>query len=144
MPDGFIPNEGLSSPIARILNPVGADHNAWRLIFWVNNFTPTKSVTLSMLTEATWGGYTFVTLDATQWTAATVTGNCAKSTYGTTSLTWTVTNPAGQTNYGYALVDPAAGVIRWIQRFDPADIQALSLGAQVNLLPQYTLTSAAC
>ena len=126
MPDGFMPNEGIGAPLLRIVNPVGADHNPWRLVFWVNNFTPDKTVTLAALTQATWGGYTFVTLDPTQWTAPVVT------------------DPAGQTNYGYALIDTVAGVIRWIQRFDPADIVALTLGAQVTLLPQMTLTSASC
>lgn len=144
MPDGFIPDEGLSVPLARILNPVGADHLAWRLVFWVNDFTPDNTVVLANLVQASWGGYSFATLDPTQWSTPVVSPKCAVSTYGTVALSWNVTGGPVQTNFGYALIDPSAGVIRFIQRFDPADIQPVPVGGQVTLLPQYTLTSAAC
>jgi hypothetical protein len=144
VPNGFIPDEGLSVQLTRLVNPVGAGAEVWRAVFWVNPLIPDHTITLAGLTLATWPGYTFVTLDPTKWTAPVVSSDCAVTNYGTTALTWNVTGPTTQTNYGYALVAPGAGVIRWIQRFDDADIKPLANGDQVTLLPQYSLTSAAC
>jgi hypothetical protein len=145
MPDGLIPDEGLDNSLLRILDPAGRGGSAtWRLIFFVNDITPDADTVLADLDEATWGGYSFVTLMPGLWVTPIVSDGCATSNYGTDALQWNVLNSMSQTNYGYALVDPGAGVIRFIQRFDDADIQPLVTGGTVLLLPQYTLTSAAC
>jgi hypothetical protein len=47
-------------------------------------------------------------------------------------------------NYGVAYYDPGAGVLRWVQRFDDADLNPLTTGGQFQILPTYTLTSAEC
>ncbi len=145
MPDGLIPDEGIDNVLMRILDPAGRGGSAtWRLVFWVNDITPDNATVLADLVQATWGGYSFVTLMPGVWTDPVVDDGCATSTYGTTALQWNVLNAMGQTNYGYALLDPGAGVIRFIQRFDDADIAPLQTGGNVLLLPRYTLTSAAC
>lgn len=145
MPEGLIPDEGIDNVLLRILDPAGRGGSAtWRLIFFVNDLVPDANTVLASLLQATWGGYSFVTLMPGVWTTPTVEDGCAKSTYGTDALQWNVLNAMDQTNYGYALVDPGAGVIRFIQRFDDDDIAPLETGGSVLLLPQYTLTSAAC
>lgn len=144
MPDGILPDEGIGVQLRRILDPASADHATWRLILFVNDITPDADTVLADLTEATWAGYSFVTMIPGNWTTPEVDTGCATSTYGTTPLTWYVTGGPLQTNYGYAMIDPGAGVIRFVQRFEPADIQPVVVGARVILLPTYTLTSAAC
>ncbi len=144
MPDGLIPDEGLAVPLARILDPAGANQSSWRLVLWVNDVTPDADTVLADLTQATFGGYSFVTLVPGTWTVPVVADGCATSTYGTVALVWYVTAAMGETVYGYALIDPGAGVIRFVQRFEADDIEPLETGGRVLLLPQYTLTSAAC
>lgn len=144
MPEGLIPDEGLAVPLSRILDPAGANHSTWRLIFWVNDIVPDKDTVKADLVEASWLGYSIVTLIPSTWTYPTVNDGCATSTYGTTALTWYVTGGPLETNYGYALIDPGANVIRFIQRFEAEDIAPVVPGSRVVLLPTYTLTSAAC
>ena len=145
MPDGLIPDEGLDNVLLRILDPAGRGGSAtWRLVFWVNDITPDKDTVLADLTLATWGGYSFVTMMPGAWNDPVVKDGCVTSSYGSSVLHWDCLNAAGQTNYGWAMIDPGAGVIRFIQRFDDDDITPLETGQDVLLLPQYTLTSAAC
>lgn len=144
MPAGIIPDEGIAATLQRILDPAGASPASWRLTLWVNDLVPDANTVLASLMEATFPGYSFVTLMPGAWTAADVVDGCGKSTYTTTPQTWFVTGPTTETIYGYALSDPGAGQLRFIQRFDDADIQPLVIGNRVVLLPRYSLTSAAC
>lgn len=144
MPEGIIPDEGLDNVLLRILDPSRGGTATWRLILWVNDIEPDHATVLADLVQATWGGYSFVTLDPLKWTTPVITDGCASSDYDTSPLQWWVTGGPTETNYGYALTDPGAGVIRFIQRFDEEDIAPVEVGARVVLLPKYTLTSAAC
>jgi hypothetical protein len=144
MPAGLLPDEGiadqlyyiLSAPIAGVLN--------WQLILWTNDYTPSFDTTFADLTEATWGGYSRMILDRSTWTPPDVNMGCATSTYGTDPISYTVTDGPEETNYGVAYLDPGSGVLRFVQRFDDADISPIEIGGQFSILPQYTLTSAAC
>lgn len=144
MPNGLIPDEGLAAELVRILNPLGADSHSWRLILWVNDVVPDAATVVADLVPASFGGYSFVTLNASTWTAPEVDDGCATSYYGTEAIQWLVSDAMGQTVYGFALIDTTANVIRFVQRFDSADIVPLETGGRVLLLPQFTYTSAAC
>ena len=145
MPDGIVPDEGADNILLRILDPAGRGGSAsWRLILWVNDITPNFATVRANLTDATFGGYSFVTLDPAVWTTPTVSDGCASSDYGTDSLVWYVTTGPVQTIYGYAFIDTGPNVIRFVQRFDPEDISEAPVGSRVVLLPRYTHTSAAC
>lgn len=144
MADGVLPNEGigalleyqLSAPIPGVL--------PWELWFWVNDIVPDYTTVLADLIEASWGGYSRATLDRSGWSVPTVSAGCARSQWAADPLSWTVTSGPLETIYGYALVDRAVGVIRGIQRLADDDIQALVIGATVSIVPEFTLTSAAC
>jgi hypothetical protein len=144
VPDGLLPDEGIGAQCEYILKRSIAGVLPWQLIYFVNDIVPTSATVLDDLEEASWGGYTRLTLDRDQWQTPTVHSGCAHSTWGTDAQVWFVTGGPTQTNYGYAYIDFTAGVIRFIQRFDDADIEAVTVGGKVSILPAYTLTSAAC
>lgn len=144
MPPGILPNEGIGAQLEYILKSAISGVLPWELMFFVNDITPTAATVLADLVEASWSGYMRATLDRADWTTPTVDDGCAHSTWGTDAIVWYVTGGPTETNYGYALVDTMAGVIRCIQRFDDEDITPVVIGGQVTLLPEYTLTSAEC
>lgn len=144
MPEGFLPDEGIGDQLEYILNRSIAGVLSWQLLFWVNDFVPTHAVTLADLVEASFSGYSRLTLDRSEWTTPTVHSGCAHSTWGTDAQVWYVTGGPVETIYGYAYLDVTTGKIRFIQRYDDADIEPISIGGKVTLLPAYTLTSAAC
>jgi len=142
MPAGFIPNEGLGVTLQELLGAVAPSVLPWELLFWVNNIVPDADTVLADLTEATWSGYMRLTLSRDLWTVPTVADGCAHSTFTEDATVWYVTGGPTETNYGYAYVDTGAGVIRFIQRFDDADLEPVVIGGRVTLLPEYTLTRA--
>lgn len=145
MPAGIIPAESVGLTLSDILNPPGVALLPWLCLLWVNDFTPDASVTLVDLVEATWPGYNRQTLTRSGWGAPTVTGGCALSLWGSDVITLTVGLLVSATiNYGIAYLDPGYGVLRYVQRFDTADLFPLTSGGLYKFQPQYTLTSAEC
>jgi hypothetical protein len=144
VPAGLLPDEGLANQLQYILSdPISGVIN-WKLLLFVNDIVPDFGTVLADLTEATWTGYSSVILDRSTWTTPTVSAGCATSTYGTTAIIFDVGMGPVQTNFGCAYVDPSMSVLRFVQRFDDADIAPIVVGGQFQILPQYTLTSAAC
>lgn len=144
MPSGIIPNEGLGDTLEYILKRSIGGVLPWQLMFWVNDIVPDADTELGDLEEATWSGYSRVDLTRPDWTTPTVHDGCAHSTWKTEAQVWYVTGGPEETIFGFAFVDVTLGVIRFIQRLDPEDIQPVSIGGKVTLLPTYTLTSAEC
>jgi hypothetical protein len=144
MPDGILPSEGLGDQLEYILKRSVSGVGPWVLKLWVNDLVPTEATVLADLVFASWGGYSPVTLTRPEWTVPVVDEGCAVSTWGEDALVWYVTSGPTETNYGYALVDDSAGVIRFIQRFEEEDIAPVAVGGRVTLLPRYSLTSCAC
>ncbi len=144
MPAALLPNEGIGQQIEDIIRTTISGRLPWEMIFFTNDIVPDGDTVLGDLTEATFGGYTRLTLTRSTWTSPVVEDGCAHSTWGTDAVIWTVTSGPLETIYGYAFIDNLGGVIRYVQRFDPDDIMELTIGTKITLLPQYTLTSAEC
>lgn len=145
MPAGVLPDEGIGAQLGYILSATITGVVDWQLILFTNDITVDASTVYADLTEATWAGYTRRTLARAMWTAPTVSDGCATSTYTTSPQVYSVGTVDPDTiNYGAAYYDPGGGVLRWCQRFDDADLNALTTGGQFQILPTYTLTSAAC
>lgn len=144
MPAGFLPDEGIQFQLECILKRPLPGILPWTLILFVNDLNPDFDVTLDDLEEATWSGYSRVTLDRSNWTTTSVADGCAHAVWGNDAIVWYVTGGPVQTNYGYAYVDFTTDEIRFIQRFDAEDIRPVQVGGKVTLLPMYTLTSAEC
>jgi hypothetical protein len=144
MPDGILPDEGSADQLEYILQRPISGVMSWSLMLWVNDIEPDSDTVLGDLEEADFDGYSRVTLDRDMWTTPDVHDGCAESTWGTDAIVWHVGPDPDQTVYGYAMVDRTVGVIRFVQRFDDADIEPLEQDTDFKLLPQYTLTSAPC
>jgi hypothetical protein len=144
MPAGLLPSEGIGDQLEYILKRSISGVLPWTLIFWTNDIEVDCDTVLDDLVEATFGGYTRLTLDRNEWITPVVDGCCATSTWKTVAQVWNVTSGPTETIYGYAYVDFTAGVIRFIQRFDEEDIAPIVVGGKVTILPKYTLTSAEC
>lgn len=144
MPAGLLPQEGIGDQLEYILRANISGVAPWQMIFFKNNVIPDENTVLADLEEADFGGYMRLTMTRATWTSPTLSGHCATSTWGSDAVVWSVTGGPPQTLYGYAYIDFTSGVIRFVQRFDDADISPIVVGGQITLLPQYTLTSAAC
>lgn len=145
MPAGLLPDEGLAAQLAYILSADIAGVVPWQLVLWANDLTPSYQTVWADLVECAWPGYSRRILTRANWTAPVVNQGCAQSTYGTVPQAYQVgTVPAGTVVYGAAYYDQSSGVLRWVQRFDDPDLAALVSGSVYQVLPSYTLTSAAC
>lgn len=131
------PNEGLADQLDYILSAPISGVLPWVLILWLNSdLYPSQKTVLADLTEASFTGYSRVTIDRAGWTDAEVQGDQAVSTYGTSPTTW-IASGAPQTIYGYAIITQTSSVIRYIQRF-PVPLVAAP-GLPVGVLPRVTL-----
>lgn len=144
MPAGLLPDEGIGGQLQYILSSSISGVLPWQLRLFVNDIVPDNTTKLADLVEATWLGYNRASLDRSKWTLPSVADGCARSTWGTDPIEWTCHSTDHPTNYGVAYVDFTTGVIRWIQRFDDADLRPLEPNQRFQLLPVYTLTSAEC
>lgn len=144
MPAGLAPNEGLADEIAYVLQKPISGVLPWQLRMWTNDIVPDFNTVLDDLVEATFGGYTRLTMDRDLWVIGEPDAGCVHATFGSTAQVWYCTGGPVETIYGYAYVDATLSVIRFIQRFDDADIAPLEIGGRILLLPEYTMRSAEC
>lgn len=144
MPAGILPNEGLGLTLSELLGRAAIPLLPWKLVLWVNDITPTYATTWGQLVEASWIGYGRENLDRATWNEPTVSAGCAHATYGTDPFSFNVTGGPLQTVYGCAYLDTLNGVLRFVQRFDPADVKTVEIGSVYKVPPLFTLTSAEC
>lgn len=144
MPAGLLPDEGIGDQLTYLLSVPITGVTSWALLLWTNDVQVDNTTVLADLTEAMWGGYTRATLDRALWNTPVVEQGCAMSTWGDVPLRWTMSGTDPVTNYGCAYLDILRSKLRFVQRFEDADIRELKPGDEFKLLPRYTLTSAAC
>lgn len=133
----MIPNAAKQVWMARALyNNAGAENLTLKL--FTNNITPAETDVASTYTEATFTGYSAVTLTSSQaagtWAAPTVSANLANSVYGTLA-TYTIT-ASTQTVYGIFAIFASSLTIAFSQAFGAG--KALSSGAvndQITITP---------
>lgn len=141
MANGIVPDEGLADELSAIVVNPATEFAAWSLLLWVNDYTPDESTTLADLTEASFTGYSRRSLIASQWQAPTVAAHLATAVWGTTPQVWTNGDSGDVTVYGCAYFDTVAGVLRFVERFDDADIVAVTPGGTIAVTPRFSLRS---
>lgn len=144
MPAGLLPNVGIADQLSYILSATITGVLPWSMLMFKNNIVPTKDTVLADLVESDWSGYSRLSLSRGVWMTPVVTGNCARSTWGTDPQVWIPSGGAGQKVYGVAYLDITTGRLRFVQRLDTPDIVDVEVGVPISILPAYTLTSAAC
>jgi hypothetical protein len=128
----LIPNVGENRALNLILNKATPEN--WTFRLFQNNITPAETDTSATYTEATWTGYSFVSLAAASWTVS-----------GTTQAAYpeqTFTSTAGsqnQTNYGYYYLSPTSTVLMGVERFSDAPYTIVNNGDQIKITPILTL-----
>jgi hypothetical protein len=132
------PNEGLPDQLDYLLRAPISGVPPWLLMLWSNALVPDQDTVYAQLTEATFQGYSRITLSRATWTASVILDDAAVSTYGTTPQIWICTGSV-QTIQGWAIITPVASVIRYIEPF-PEPVE-LEVGQPVGVLPRVTLTT---
>ena len=95
-----------------------------------NDYTPVDGSTLADFTEAGWGGYFRETINRAGWGVPTIIDTRASGTYATV-FEWTNNSGASVTVYGYYVVNPATGKVRWAERFGSPRV--LAAGKKLQL-----------
>lgn len=136
-----MPNEGKPDLMNYVLQKASNAYFDWLCLLWTNpSYVPSNASVYSDLVEATFGGYTRITLTHSLWTSPVIVSDEAVSTWGTTPYTWTVTS-SPQTIYGYAIIRPTSPVIYAIQAL--ADPIPLVTGGIIGILPRLKFKTAA-
>lgn len=117
-----IPHEGEIQLEKDLL--AGGSLENWTLKLFQNNITPSETDSSATYTEATFTGYSAVTLtrslSGSTWSTPSGTGSvlesgCAKSTYGASAQSWSATS--AQTIYGYYILGATSGKVVAAEKF---------------------------
>jgi membrane-bound lytic murein transglycosylase B len=128
----------LNDLLAYWLGKTSNSFSDWQLMLYSNSLTPSQSTVFADLTEATFGGYSRITLGKSTWQSPAVTLGKSRSTYGTDPLMWIVAS-GSETIYGYAMITPSSPVIRAIEAFDTPF--TVTPGGVLTLIPKMTFTT---
>lgn len=137
MPDGVVPDEGLARGLEWTLVNGDTQINAWQLMLFTNDITPTRLTVLDDLVEPSWPGYSRFPLAPQGWELAAVVEGVAVATWGTDPVQFVNSVGPTETVYGCGYVDPLFGVLRYVMRFDPGDIRAVAAGESVQIVPRF-------
>jgi hypothetical protein len=132
----YIPNAGELRLLDFLLN-VTNNTRDYTLKLYKNNYTPIATTTSSSFTEATFTGYSAITLTRENWGNATTVDGKAESTYDTL-ISWTC-GATGDTIYGYWVEDASDNCILWAEKFtNPRILQENDI---LNLTAKFTLST---
>jgi len=143
MPDGVVPDEGLARGLQWTLDNPDTNLDAWQLLLFVNDYTPTLTTTLADLVEPSWTSYSRAALLPAFWSAPMVAAHVASSEWGADPVEFKNLVSATETVYGCAYFDPIFGVLRFVQRFEVGDIRPIAAGESVLVIPRFTRRSEA-
>lgn len=141
MPSIVAPNEGLPDLLSYMLSATITGVFPLKLGLFINDIDPDQDTVFADLTEPTWPAYARKSLDRALWTAPVIVDDHAESTYTTAPQVWVNDSSDTDTVYGVFFYDDVAGVLRFVQRFDPGDVREFPPGSKVLYLPRLTLTT---
>lgn len=144
MPEGIIPDEGLARGLEWTLVNGDTQTIAWELLLFVNDITPDADTVLADLVEPSWPGYSRFPIAPQGWELAAVVEHVALATWGTDPVQFVNSVGPTETVYGCGYVDPAFGVLRFVQRFDAGDIRPIAAGESVQIVPRFTRRGLPC
>lgn len=98
-----------------------------------NNITPAETDVTSTYTEATWTGYSSITLTPGSWSV--VEGAPTRASYAQQSFTSSAGSQS-QNNYGYFLTRTTNGRIMIAERFTDGPYQIVNNGDIIRVTPQ--------
>lgn len=128
------PNVGVQEILRRALNYSATGNVVLRL--YSSNTTPGETDTTATYTEATFTGYSAITLTGASWTVTNA--DPAVASYAEQ----TFTSSAGSQNqaiYGYYVTNAAGTVLMWAERFTDGPYTIVNNGDAIKVTPQITL-----
>ena len=134
-----LPNQGLIAQLSLLLKDSIMGVDPLEFILFQNDYIPVQTSVWADLTEATFMGYSRVTVTRSDWTSPVIVANKAVSTWKTVGTSWTNTSST-QTIFGFALITPVTPVIRVVERFVSPVV--LANGGVITVLPTYNFTTA--
>lgn len=144
MPDGVVPNEGLSRGLVWTLVNPDTQLMAWELVLYVNDLTPGADTVFADLVEPSWPEYVRVPLTPADWGVPVLDGDQMVSTWGVNPVEFHNASGATETVYGLGYYDPAFGVLRYAQRFDAGDTRPVAAGESVFVVPRFSRRGIPC
>lgn len=128
----LVPNNG-EGDIANATIGVTTNITAPILRLFQNNVTPAETDVASTYTEATWTGYSAITLTPGSWSV--VEGAPTRASYAQQTYTSTAGSQS-QTNYGYYMTRTTNGRIILAERFTDGPYTIVNNGDQIKVTPQ--------
>lgn len=105
-----------------------------------NNLTPTSSVAIGDITEATFSGYAAAALTAANW--GFTPSSTTIALYNTGVVFESDANAQNQDIYGYYLVGTTSGDLKWIERFSDGPYTVDKIADKVTVTPRITTATA--
>lgn len=130
----LVPNHGEGDMLSAIVAKAAAENLLLRL--YQSNTTPTELDTATTYTEASFTGYSAITLTATNWTITE--GDPAEASYPLQSFTSSAAQ-ATQNIYGYYLTRVTSGRIAWAEKFPAGPYPIANLNDKIDVTPKITL-----
>ena len=129
----LVPNEGEVYALEALVGKTAA--TAPILCLFESNTTPAETDTVATYTEATFTGYSAITLTSASWNAATAG---APSYIDYAQQTFTCSG-AGSTNiYGYFIKSTTSAKLLWAERDASAPFPVTTSGDTVKVTPKIT------
>lgn len=123
-----VPDEGENYVLEAFVNKAAATNPIAKL--YKNNITPSDTDTAATFTEATFPGYSAITLTGASWNAA----SGGSISYGS-QQTWTCSGTATDDVYGYYIVSTTSNKCLWAERDATAPFAIRNSGDAVKLTP---------
>jgi membrane peptidoglycan carboxypeptidase len=121
------PNVGEQIVLEALVNKTAPQNLVLRL--FQNNITPGETDTAGTYTEATFTGYTSITLTGATWTYANPTVSYPEQTFTSTA------GSQSQPIYGYYLTQLASGILVLAERFSGAPVTIINNGDTIKVTP---------
>lgn len=129
----LVPNTGEVIALEALVNKTAPQNLVLRL--YENNYTPTEADTAASYTEATFTGYSALTLTGSSWGAASPG---APSSIAYAQQTFTSSASQSKLVYGYYLTQASSGTLVYAERFSDGPYAITNNGDQVKVTPTIT------
>lgn len=129
----LVPNNGEGDILSYAVNKSSPENLILRL--FQSNTTPAETDTAATYTEATFTGYSAITLTGANWTITE--GAPSQAAYAQQTYTSTAGSQS-QNVYGYYATRATSGRIAFAERFTDGPYQIVNNGDQIRITPQLT------
>ena len=123
------PNTGENIALEALVNKTAPQNLVLRL--YSNNITPSDTDTAGTYTEATFAGYSAITLTGASWGAA----SAGTITYGSQQTFTRSTTGTAENIYGYYVTQATSGTLVYSERDGAAPFAVTNAGDAIKITP---------